>query len=269
MQFLSPLTWPGGKGKYGVPILINYLPEQKIKTYVEPFMGGASFGLKLLYQKRISEKAIFNDIDSDLIRFWIDVKNDAIVKDYPNINDLTIATAKDLYNKIIKQGFTKGWEFLFVNRLSWCGIIRSGFNQVRWNKGYSNCLNRVVLAKDLLNSIATEIYNYDYQVVIKKYDSKETFFYLDPPYFNVSKKIYLYESFDFQELAKFLKTIKGKFVLSLNDKPEIHQWFKEFNIYQHQWLHTMRNFNNQAKTGYELIITNYHPTFYQQETLTI
>ncbi|MGL5268896.1 MAG: DNA adenine methylase [Spiroplasma sp.] len=248
---------------------MKYLPKEKLLTYVEPFMGGASFGLRLLYDKRIIKQAIFNDIDSDLIKFWNDVQNGSIVKDYPDIDNLTIETAKNLYNKIIKQGFTKGWEFLFVNRLSWCGIIRSGFNQDRWNKGYSNCLNRVILSKNLLNSISTKIYNSDYQEIMKKYDSKHTFFYLDPPYFNVSKKIYIHESFDFQKLANFLKTIKGKFILSLNDKPEVHEWFKDFNIYKHQWLHTMRNFNNQSKTGYELIITNYQPNFYQQEILAI
>lgn len=261
MKFISPLTWPGGKGKFGVPILINYLPSETINVYVEPFMGGASFGLRLLAEKKILQQAIFNDINHDLINFWNDVKNNEIVKNYPNIEELQLEEAKKLYNQIIQNGFNQGWEFLFVNRLSWCGIIRSGFNIVRWNKNYHSCLSRVSTCTNLLNSINTTILNLEYQEVIKKYDSEETFFYLDPPYYDVAKKIYTHEIINFQELANILKTIKGKFILSLNDKPLIHELFKEFNIYKHKWLHTMRNFNNQSKTGYELIITNFVPTY--------
>jgi site-specific DNA-adenine methylase len=62
----------------------------------------------------------------------------------------------------------------------------------------------------------TEIEKLDYIDVIKKYDSKETFFYVDPPYMN-KEKYYINHDFtpdSHSELAKVLNNIKGRFILS-------------------------------------------------------
>ena len=62
----------------------------------------------------------------------------------------------------------------------------------------------------------TEIEKLDYKDVIKKYDSKDTFFYVDPPYMN-KEKYYINHDFtpdSHSELAKVLNNIQGRFILS-------------------------------------------------------
>ena len=75
----------------------------------------------------------------------------------------------------------------------------------------------------------TKVLNQDYKSVIKSNDSKDTYFYLDPPY-ESSKGLYTKSDFNYEELAVVLSKVKGKFVLSLNDSPNIRNIFKQFKI---------------------------------------
>ena len=76
------------------------------------------------------------------------------------------------------------------------------------------------------------IENLPWQDILKRYDRPHTFFYLDPPYYEVEnyygKGIFKRE--EFAQMAEILKTIKGKFVLSLNDKPQVRELFQDFQI---------------------------------------
>ena len=73
---------------------------------------------------------------------------------------------------------------------------------------------------DKLSVLQTE--NMDCRDVIRKYDSSDTFFYIDPPYFNL-EDYYTKNSFgrdDHIELLTQMSTMKGKFALS-------YYYFKE------------------------------------------
>ena len=97
--------------------------------------------------------------------------------------------------------------------------------------------------------------NENYKNVIKKYDSPNTFFYLDPPYED-SKALYEYDKFDYNELFNIVNNIKGKFLLSLNDSKNIRNIFKKFkikSIYRKPQGTTARI----TTGGKELLISNY------------
>ena len=62
---------------------------------------------------------------------------------------------------------------------------------------------------------------------ITRYDRPGTLFYLDPPYFG-SEGDYGRDLFDrsqFELMAQQLRGVKGRFVLSLNDHPEVRRIF--------------------------------------------
>ena len=67
---------------------------------------------------------------------------------------------------------------------------------------------------------------------IYKYNNAETFFFLDQPYENTNKDFGYAEDadFDFERLATLLRLIKGKFLMTINDSPDIRRLFKGFNI---------------------------------------
>ena len=66
-----------------------------------------------------------------------------------------------------------------------------------------------------------------YAEFITRYDKPGTLFYLDPPYWgcenDYGKNIFSRD--DFEALAIQLKAIKGQFILSINDVPEIRELF--------------------------------------------
>ena len=97
--------------------------------------------------------------------------------------------------------------------------------------------------------------------LIKKYNTqKDTFFYLDPPYYDFEK---VYESWFTKKqhllLRDTLMGIKWKFLLSYNDCPEIRELYKDFNISTSKPIeYTLGKdkFGNR-KTVHELYISNY------------
>jgi DNA adenine methylase len=105
--------------------------------------------------------------------------------------------------------------------------------------------------------------------LIKKYDSADTFFYVDPPYY----KMEFYYSKDFprekhQELANTLANIKGKFALSYYDFDDLKLFYPENkftwhcqSVYRSSATRSGKDKNYSTKSkGVEVLIMNYTPT---------
>lgn len=70
MEFLSPLRYPGGKAK--VADFVQCLIKENALldgTYVEPYVGGGSVALSLLFNEYVSDIHI-NDKDISIYAFW-------------------------------------------------------------------------------------------------------------------------------------------------------------------------------------------------------
>ena len=88
MEFLSPLRYPGGKAK--VADFVQCLLKENALldgTYVEPYVGGGSVALSLLFNEYVSDIYI-NDKDISIYAFWYSVLNSTdalcqLIKDTP------------------------------------------------------------------------------------------------------------------------------------------------------------------------------------------
>ncbi len=92
---------------------------------------------------------------------------------------------------------------------------------------------------------------------IHRYDAPGTLFYLDPPYYGCENDYgkLMFERSNFNHLADILKSIKGRFVLSINDHPEIRQLFAEFVIKEEDTTYQLGGMSNLKKVT-ELVIIN-------------
>lgn len=263
MQFLSPLSWVGGKTKAD-KFICSFFPL-KFKKYIELFAGSCAIGLRLMFENRICEQIILNDINTDLMIFWNDVKNNNIINHYPKFNN--IDETKNIYSSIPKFN-KKGWETLFQNRLGWSGRENTTFSVTLYELKYYDCLDRVKLCHYLLNKNDVILENKNYLEIIKEFDSKDVFYYLDPPYYikNISS-MYKHYKFDYEELLRCLKKIKGKFILSLNNCEYIKELFKDF--YQIEWekIYDMKHKNKLIDLGQELLIMNFKVNKFEQLAL--
>lgn len=95
---------------------------------------------------------------------------------------------------------------------------------------------------------------------IPRYDRDTTLFYFDPPYFGCEKDYGkdLFGRPDFAQLATLLAGLRGRFVLSLNDTPEVHQLFGAFAMASVTTTYTVGG-GTAIKPAGELVITNYPP----------
>ena len=67
---------------------------------------------------------------------------------------------------------------------------------------------------------------------IPRYDRADALFYIDPPYFCCEDDYGkgMFARSDFEVLADILAALKGRFLLSLNDTPEVRKIFAAFHI---------------------------------------
>ena len=79
--------------------------------------------------------------------------------------------------------------------------------------------------------------------------------YCDPPYYG--RKLYRHnlENSEFKLLAERLGKIRGKFILSLNDVPEVRALFQRFYLQQVKLPYTAQK--NAGRRYGELLITNF------------
>jgi DNA adenine methylase len=67
---------------------------------------------------------------------------------------------------------------------------------------------------------------------LTRYDRPGTLFYLDPPYYGCEGDYgkTLFDRDEFTAMATHLRTLKGRFILSLNDHPDVRRIFEGFTI---------------------------------------
>jgi hypothetical protein len=117
----------------------------------------------------------------------------------------------------------------------------------------ADCASSLPNIKERLKDVKVE--NNDYKGSIN-YDSKETFYYLDPPYPDTENKT-IGGDISLIELHNFCKKIKGKFILSLNDVKAINEVFKDFHIKKVKVLQSFSNTEGTQEFRRELLISNF------------
>ncbi|MGE4324161.1 MAG: DNA adenine methylase [Sphingobium sp.] len=91
---------------------------------------------------------------------------------------------------------------------------------------------------------------------LTRYDRAGTLFYLDPPYYG-SEGDYgraLFDRGQFELMADRLRGLKGRFILSLNDHPEVRRIFAGFDVREETLTYTVSG--RSGTPAREVIITN-------------
>lgn len=115
------------------------------------------------------------------------------------------------------------------------------------------------LIKELEDRMANVVVeNQDFEALIKHYDRPDTFFYADPPYFSTEDMYAVGFGWDDHvRLRDTLAGIKGQFLLSYNDCPEIRELYEGFSLFDFSRTHSMAQRYEAGKEFKELLIANY------------
>lgn len=215
---------PGGKF-YMASKFIPMIPEHS--TYVETCTGGGS----VFFRKKPSAKEVINDFDKDIVFLYRFLKK-LSPENISALKRKNWAASKEYFYKLrdLQKAIDKGTKkqtsdidrfhrITYLKAMSDAGEMKTYDNTE--TGGSLKLVDRIHKYKDRLKNVTIE--NMDYRDVIKKYDSKDTFFYIDPPYpkANMSWKWMPKE----EEVEACIKSIKGKFLLSY----EVTKAFQGFN----------------------------------------
>lgn len=249
----SPIKWVGGKRNL-LKTIIPLIPEHH--CYIEPFAGAGW----VFFKKDKSKVEVINDIDKNLITFYSVLKNN-----YNNFIEKldTYLVSRDEFDylKSLKveelNDVMNAYRFYYLNKNSFGGAMTS-FNSYYRDKPYMNDKSIQLLHKVHKRLKDVWIENQDYKQIINKFDKNNSFFYLDPPYYETNNSSYKFgQNINFKELKNILYNIKGKFMLSINNNEYIEKLFGNFNIKNIDVQYNISKETEGRKKYKELIITNY------------
>ena len=195
------LKWAGGKGQLldtFEKMFPQELIEGKIKTYIEPFVGGGAV-LFLILQNYKIEKAYINDINKELINCYRCIKADVeeVIKPLSILENEYLSSedrakyfynVRNRYNQIHLNGhydYEKCADFIFLNHTCFNGLYRVN-KEGKFNVPHGKYKNPLICDKENLRLCSqllqkVEISFGDYRQVLSNAD-KDSFVYFDPPY---------------------------------------------------------------------------------------
>jgi len=199
---------------------------------------------------------VYNDINGDLVNFWKYVKQhpEAFVTE---LNQYLVS--REMFDTFTqhepKTELERAIRFYFQLSCSYGSrsknfCIMQGYKYMPLRN-----LEKVKAASERLKQVIIE--KQDFEKIIARFDTPNTFFYLDQPYYT---KEHLYDREDadaftkHEELAAALKNIKGKFLLSYNNDPYIRTLYQGFTIDEVEAQYTV---SGSFQTETELLIRNY------------
>lgn len=150
-------------------------------------------------------------------------------------------------------------RFLYLQRLSFGGKVHgrsfgvSPINPSRFD--ISKLQPMLEAVHERLSAVTIE--RLRWQDFISRYDRPSTLFYLDPPYYECEGDYGrgMFTRDEFVEMAERLASLRGRFILSLNDHPKVREIFSRFAIEDVTTTYSISG-NDQPKSARELIISS-------------
>ena len=255
----SFMAWVGGKKALRDEILARF--PRNYKRYIEVF-GGA--GWVLFHKPPGNDFEVFNDFNGNLVNLYRCVREqpEALQDElrYMLNSRLDFEYMKGmLHSQAVLPDVRRAAYYYALIRYSYAAGTSTFGSQphAMWNN-----FPLIESAAGRLQKVVIE--NKDCVKLIRQYDRPESFFYCDPPYYNADQYYEAVSSdgFDHAGLADALLGIKGKFLLSYNDCPEIRALYDRPGIVV-EGISRLSNIAQRYENGKqypELLISNYDTT---------
>lgn len=239
------IKWTGSKRTQAEHI-IQLLPDN-INTYYEPFLGGGSMLIRLIEEcekgNKHVERFVATDLNIDLINIFRIIRDDPehLIDDYRlRSNVLRLSemskgwecateyynSMRRIYNACEERDASRPYLLFFLTRTCFNGLIRYNSNG-EFNTSFH--VNRLGMEPDRMAKIIREwsrlLNKYDvrfgassFEYVLPLVENKNDFVYLDPPYANLTSKVYQHDVFDNEKLFEMMRQLPCKYAMSYNGR---------------------------------------------------
>ena len=257
VQSVRPVApYIGGKRALAKRLVerINAVPHT---LYAEPFVGMGGVFLRRTHRP---EAEIINDWSQDVVTLFR-----ILQRHYQSfLEELKWRlSSRAEFDRLMRQDpdtltdLERAARFLYLQRSAFGGKVSGrNFAMLRDRSARFDLTKLVPLLEDVHERLAgVTIERLPFDQFIAKYDTPGTLFYLDPPYWGCEDDYGpgLFGRDDFGRLADQLAGIKGRFILSINDRPEVRALFGRFQIEPVELLYRVSGKPTEAA---ELIVSN-------------
>ncbi len=229
-------------------------------TYAEPFIGMGGIFLRRAMRPKAE---VINDRSRDIANLFR-----ILQRHYVQFLDvlkfgLTTRTEFERLVKVDPETLTdleRAARFLYLQRTAFGGKVSGrNFGVAKDRPGRFNLSTLEPMLEDLHSRLSGVVIEcLDWAAFIPRYDGPDTLFYVDPPYWGCENDYgkRMFERADFQRLAEQLGNIRGRFILSLNDVPEVRAIFGGFQIDEAPTSYSIGRHAGADTRAAELLISN-------------
>jgi len=259
MQNALPIIpWMGGKRRLADK-LIPLFPQHE--CYVEVFCGGAAIYFMRPFSARVE---VLNDINGELVNLYRVVQHH--LEEF--VRQFKWALSSRQVFKWLQDTSTepltdiqRAARFFYLQQHAFGGKVNGQnfgtattappINLLRIEENLSSAHLRLAQG--------TIIENLSWQACVKRYDREHTFFYCDPPYWQVEGYGMPFGLEQYEQMAEMMRTCSGKVMVSINDHPDIRRIFAGLVMHDLGIKYSVANCHGQPTESRELVITNYEP----------
>ena len=212
-----------------------------------------------------SQVEVINDRNDELVNFWRCLRDHRL--ELIDKLRFRLLSQRDFYRvrdrKTVENmsEIDRAAEFYWTIKMSFGGKRghRSTFGYAKkgGTKPRFNLKDHVLSTLEAAQARLAEVYifNEDFEAVMDRFDSSKTFFYADPPYYGCETAYDVDFAGQHERLAERLRTVKGRFLMSYNEHPEVRRLYSWAKIDSVDTRYSVSKLTSNKTT--ELLIQNY------------
>lgn len=258
------MRYPGGKGR-----LLDFFQRfvqcnfDKAPSYIEPYAGGASLALGLLYTGTVKQIWI-NDFDPAIHACWESILSEnerfcGLIHDIPLTTQEWVHQRQIYRSGLASDRFSLGFATFYLNRTNHSGILNGGMiggkaQQGEWRLdarfNRAELIRRVKKVDEYKDHI--KLTGIDATDLLAKLRPAEScLVYLDPPYVGAGRALYMnaYDPADHKDVKKAVARMRRTWIVSYDNHDLVKSLYREYRVRRIELLHTART----ARYGRELL----------------
>jgi DNA adenine methylase len=273
-ELLSPMRYPGGKRKLA-PYIAEAIRMNGLhpRLFVEPFAGGASVSIYMLEQGLVDQIAL-GEKDELVAAFWKTVffDHEWLINQLENIQP-SLEMWIDFRETEPQNDRERALKCLFLNRTSFSGILNKTAGPLGGRKQasrypidcrfYPQTVIQRIRALAALAGRVCFVHLGEWQETVTRaeqihFDKQDTFFYLDPPFYQKADRLYRYwfDEMAHQALRDQISGLNGYYVLSYDAAQPIIDMYSDNGSAARRVEILYSVTSNDKRKAEELIISN-------------
>lgn len=252
----TPAPYLGGKRGLSRQ-LVERISATEHDLYAEPCVGMGGVFFRRTARPKVE---VINDISGDVATLFR-----VLQEHYPYFMDMLRwrLTSRAEFSRLLDlpgdrlTDLQRAARFLYVQRLAFGGQVdRRTFGVSRTAPARFDVTKLEPMLADIHERLAhVVIEQLPYDLFIERYDRPGTLFFIDPPYWG-NESDYgagVFGREDFDRIRGLLEGLQGRFIMTINDRPETRAMFSAFRI---EPVRLNYRVSGSVTEGRELIISS-------------